>query len=428
MKAAINVDKKLWRVIAAGVIGNSLEFYDYALFGYYAAVIAAQFFPSQNFLTALLATYGVFAAGFVMRPLGALIFGYIGDTQGRKKALEISILMMAIPTLMIGLLPGYATIGICAPLLLTLFRLVQGLSVGGELVGSFSYLVEHAPSERRAFLGSWSFVGTFGGKLIAAGVAMGISMIASETALEDSSWRFPFILGVIFALIGYQIRKHVSETPVFQALKKNDCLVRPSPWSIVVEYRIPILQAIGTTFVHTVSVYFIFMYLPVYFKTVLHVSYGLAMASTTLALLLTTLLLPVGGYLADIFGRKPFLVYGSIVLTLLAYPCFTLVNSGSALLMVLSHSTLALVFTFLHASLSTFYVELFPAHIRYTASAIAYNICICVFGGMTPLLCTWLVATTGDSFSPIYWLIFSGLISSMTALTLKETKSVISIA
>jgi MHS family proline/betaine transporter-like MFS transporter len=258
---------------------------------------------------------------------------------------------------------------------------------------------------------------------LASLAVMLFSILSIDTSMESWFWRIPFVLGLVFVLLGYGIRRSVSETPVFQKLKSAGVNLHVSLLSIVVQNRTSMLQAIGTTIIHTVGVYFIFMYMPVYFKTVLNLSYGVAMGSTVLSLLIMIILLPCGGLLADIYGRKPILMYGSAVLTLCAYPCFMLINSGSVLLIFMGHQFLAIIFAILHAPLSVLYVELFPPEIRYRASAIAYNTCICLFGGITPLVCTWLVSYTGNSITPIFWLIFSGIVSTMVVLTLKETKS-----
>ncbi len=416
-------ESKLTHVVAAGVIGNSLEVYDYNLYGYYAAIFATLFFNSDNLLSGLLASYGIFAAGFIMRPVGALIFGYIGDRWGRKKALELSILLMAIPTALMGVLPGYVTIGLLAPLLLTTFRLLQGVAVGGELVGSFSFLIEHAPENKRAFFSSWSLVGTFGGKLWAAMTVALFAYLFSEQSLKDWAWRIPFFLGLVFAFIGYRIRLNVSETPVFQEMKRNGSSKRVSAIEVVRRYKMQILQLFLMTIVHTVSVYLLFIYMPIFLSTTGAAPYFWAVTSTALSLAVTTALLPMGGLLADRFGRKPFLFWGTVFLIALAFPSFYLFETRSIPLIVLAQCAMSVAFALMHAPFPAIYVELFPPHVRYTATAIAYNLSTAVFGGFTPLLCTWLVAYTDSHFAPLYWLTAVGIVSSLAVLTLPETKT-----
>lgn len=416
-------ESNLRHVVAAGVVGNSLEVYDYNLYGYYAAIFATLFFNTDNFLVGLLASYGIFAAGFIMRPVGALIFGYIGDQWGRKKALELSILLMAIPTALMGVLPGYVTIGLLAPFLLTFFRLLQGVAVGGELVGSFSFLIEHAPLNRRAFLGSWSLVGTFGGKLWAAMTVSLFAYLFSEQSLSDWGWRIPFFLGLIFAFIGYRIRLNVSETPIFQEMKRDGSSKRVPVSEVIKQYKMPILQLFLMTTVHTVSVYLLFIYMPIFLSTTGATPYFWAVTSTAFSLAVTTALLPIGGLLADRFGRKPFLLWGTVLLVLLAFPSFYLFETHSIPLIITAQCTLSAAFALMHAPFPAIYVELFPPHVRYMATAIAYNASTAIFGGFTPLLCTWLVASTGTHLAPLYWLTAVGIVSAVAVITLPETKT-----
>lgn len=418
-----NKETKLKHVIAAGVIGNSLEVYDYNLYGYYAAIFATLFFSTDSIISGLLATYGVFAAGFVMRPVGAMIFGYIGDKWGRKKALELSILLMAIPTFFIGTLPSYATIGILAPLLLIFFRLLQGVAVGGELVGSFSFLIEHSPPNLRAFMGSWSLVGTFAGKMWSALTVALFAYSFSEEAVVGWAWRIPFFLGLIFAYAGYRIRLNVSETPVFNDMQENGAKKRLPIRKIITVYKRQIVQLILMTIVHTVSVYLLFIYMPIYLAITAKVPYLWAIASTAFSLLLTTVLLPIAGFVADKVGRKPMLFLGTILLTSTAYPCFLLLQTNYIPFVIIGQGLLAIQFTVMHAPFPAIYVELFPTNVRYTATATAYNLSTAIFGGFTPLLCTWLVAFTGQDLAPLYWLVTAGIISTAAVATLPETLS-----
>ncbi|MEC7839147.1 MAG: MFS transporter [Chlamydiota bacterium] len=417
MKKNITHFMKMKKTIFAGIFGNSLEIYDFNIYAFYAAIIATHFFADDDFTTSLLATYGIFAAGFIMRPLGAILFGYIGDNFGRKKALEISILMMAIPTFIMGILPTYASIGILAPLFLTILRMFQGISVGGELVGSYSFLIEHAPNDQKGFIGSWSLVGAFGGKMLAGIVIAIVAIFLSVESVASYGWRIPFITGIFFAYIGFRFRKGVTETPVFEN-NSNDHKVKP--WHVIKTYKWSILQAICTSVVHTVSVYTIFIYMPIYMSTVIGVESQTSLFSTIAALCITTFLLPFGGILSDSYGRKKILLLGSITLCAIAFPAFSLINSGNSLLMILGHLSLATIFGVLHGPIPAFFVELFPSRVRYTASAIAYNICTGVFGGFTPFICTWLINVADIPLGNLYWLIFSGFISIIGTLTINE--------
>lgn len=415
--------RNLKSVIGAGIIGNSLEVYDYNLYGYYAVIFSGLFFNTGDVFSGLLATYGIFAAGFIMRPVGALVFGAIGDKWGRKKALELSILLMAIPTMLIGTLPGYVTIGIFAPLLLTLFRLLQGVAVGGELVGSFSFLIEHAPAHQRAQMGSWSLVGTFAGKMWASITVAMFAYFFTEEALSNWAWRIPFFLGLVFAFVGYRIRMNVSETPVFQEMKNRGALQKISLKDVVSRYKEEIFRLIGFTILQTVAVYLLFIYMPIYLSTSAGVPYLWAIVSNALSLALTTVTLPIGGLLCDKIGRKPVMLYGTIAFLLAAYPCFLVLQSSQVFAVILSQCTLSVLFAIMHSPIPAIYVELFPPEVRYTASAIAYNFSTAIFGGFTPLICTWLINVTGNPLSPVYWLLVAGGVSILSVLTFPETKT-----
>ena len=220
------VSAGLTRTVVAGAVGNVLEWYDFGLFGFFAPVIASQFLPAEDQIASLLGTFGVFATGFLMRPLGGLVFGYIGDRLGRKPALELSVLLMAAPTTLLGLLPAYGSIGLAAPVLLTLIRLLQGLSVGGEYIGSMSFLAEHAPPSRRAFLGSWSSFSVVLGSLMGSGGAALCSGLLSSEQLTAWGWRLPFLASLLLGLIGFWLRLGVQESPSFVKMQKTDTLAR----------------------------------------------------------------------------------------------------------------------------------------------------------------------------------------------------------
>lgn len=415
------MSKESRRVIWAGILGNSLELYDYCLYGYFAAVIAKLFFPSENPVNSLMATYGVFASAFIMRPVSALLFGVMGDTKGRKRALEWSILLMAIPTLFIGLLPTYAQIGILAPILLTILRLCQALSVGGEYVGSFSFLVEHAPLHRRCFTGSWCIIGGFIGKIWATLIAAFITLNISEQHLLEWGWRIPFLFGMVFAVSGLLVRRNISETPVFEEMR-NSKQLNESPLKSAIQKGIGgILGSIGCGVVSTAGLYLIYVYLPTYFIMERGMPYSSAMLTTSLTIAVTILALPLSGLMADRFGRKPILIFGPLALGAATLPLFEFMAFGSYPTLICAHATLGLIYGLINAPMATLFVEVFDPKIRYTASAIAYNTCVCVFGGITPLIATWLLNKLGTPIAPGYWLVLCSVISMTSALFVPET-------
>src|SRR5262245_53259578 len=225
---------RMGRTVLAGMIGNAVEWYDYGLYGYLAPVLATLFFPSKDPLTSLMATFGVFAAGFVMRPLGAIAFGHLGDRFGRKKALVVSVALMAVPTGLIALLPTYAELGATAPALLVLLRLLQGFSVGGEFTGSIIFLVEHAPPSRRGFIGSWAGFSTNAGCMLGGAAGALLVTFLGRQAVVEWAWRLPFLLAAVLGIVGLFLRLRVEETPLFQSLAKSEGIART-----------PLLEALG---------------------------------------------------------------------------------------------------------------------------------------------------------------------------------------
>ncbi|MGD8562792.1 MAG: MFS transporter, partial [Desulfarculaceae bacterium] len=221
MTSSGSTSSHLIRNTIGGAFGNILEWYDFAVFGYFAPVIGANFFPAQDKLAALINAFGVFAAGYLMRPIGGIIFGHIGDRLGRKRALQLSVALMAIPTTLLGLLPSYASIGVTASVLLVVLRLVQGLSVGGELIGSISFITEMAPARRRGFLGSWTLFSAIGGVMLGSAVATLLHWVLSDASLHSWGWRLPFLAGILIGGFGLWMRSGIKETPAFEQARRQ---------------------------------------------------------------------------------------------------------------------------------------------------------------------------------------------------------------
>jgi MHS family proline/betaine transporter-like MFS transporter len=260
--------KALQKTVLAGAIGNVLEWYDFALFGYFASVLSRLFFPSSDPSLSLIATFGVFAVGFLARPLGALLFGYWGDTRGRRAALAWSIILMAFPTCLVGLLPTYAQIGLAAPLTLTALRFLQGLSVGGEFTGSVTFLVEHAAPTERGYIGSWAGFSAQIGALLGSGVGALATASLSSEALEQWGWRIPFVAGSVIALVGWYLRRRIPESPAFQRLQQEGEVSSSPIRELLASYRGPLLQVIGLVLLHGVGFYIIYVFLPTYLAKV----------------------------------------------------------------------------------------------------------------------------------------------------------------
>jgi MHS family proline/betaine transporter-like MFS transporter len=404
-----------WQVIA-GTVGNVMEWYDFAVYGYFVPVIARHFFPASDPTTSLIAAFGAFAAGFLMRPLGGVVFGQIGDRLGRKAALTLSVLAMAIPTFLIGILPDHAVIGPAATMLLVLCRMVQGLSVGGEFTTSIVYLVEGAPPHRRGLAGSWSGFGATMGVLLGSAVAALTTSLLSETALHSWGWRVPFLVGLLVGLAGLLIRRGLPE-PVSA---EHAAAKLPVIESFVTEWR-AMLQVVGLTVLQGAAFYLIFVYLVTWFEKEVHLWPKEALDINTFNMVILLAVTPVAGLLSDRFGRKPLLIAGALGLFLAAWPLFWLMhhpNAGAALGGQAGFAVLSALFM---GVVPVTMVEAFPARVRCTAIAVGYNISLGLIGGTVPMVATFLIERTHEDLSPAYYLMATAAVSLLTVLTLRET-------
>jgi len=280
----VSTPRFLKKTLLAGAIGNALEWYDFALYGYFAPVFAALFFPSERPSLSLISAFGVFAIGFLARPLGALLFGYWGDTVGRREALAWSVILMAIPSCFIGVLPTYEMIGMAAPLALTLCRFLQGLSVGGEFTGSVTFLVEHAAPSQRAYIGSWAGFSAQMGALLGSAVGALVATVVSDEALRLWGWRIPFLLGSLIALVGWYVRTHVPESPAFEQVRQAGALSSSPIREVFADQQQALAKVIGLVLLHGVAFYLLYVYLATYIVTVTTVALGAALTVNTVCM------------------------------------------------------------------------------------------------------------------------------------------------
>jgi MHS family proline/betaine transporter-like MFS transporter len=400
------------RGIIAGVAGNILEWYDFALFGFFAQQIGTHFFPATNRTASLLAAFGTFAAGFLMRPVGGALFGWVGDRYGRKQALVWSVLAMAFPSFLIGILPDAASIGVAAPVLLVVFRLLQGLAVGGEYMASAVFLVEGAAPGRRGWMGSWGPFGASAGTLLgsAAGAIVNASM--SPEGVTAYGWRIPFILGLAVGLGGLAIRRHYVERVPHQAPSK-------SPLGEAFQIHWPtILHLIALIAGISVGFYTTFVYVPTWLGQVTDVPARTALGINTVAMALSLGLIPAAGYASDRWGRRPVLLLGSGALALLAYPLMALMSQGQLAGIFVGQVSLALLVAANGGVLPATMAELAPWRVRCTVLSVAYNLGMALLGGTTPLVAAWLLARTGVMLAPAMYLAAAGALSFLGALLL----------
>ena len=397
------------------MIGNILEWYDFAIYGYFAATIGRQFFPHEDAVAQLLAAFGVFAIGYLMRPLGGVLVGHIGDTFGRRAALTFSVAAMAIPTFLIGVLPGYQTIGLLAPIGLTLLRVVQGLSVGGEYTGSLVFLVEHAPAGRRGLMGAFGACGTTAGILLGSAVGAAFAASLSTAELDAWGWRIPFLLGLLVGIAGFILRRYALETEVMEKRTRAPIVeTLRDHWRVVAGFA-------GLSVYSAVTFYIGFVYLVSWLQTAdgIPPSRSLEINSFSMVMLLPVLL--AAGWLSDRIGRKPLMLLASVGGLIGALPLFWLLNHPSELLAQLGQLGLALLMGLYYGALPAILVEAAPPSVRCTAVALGYNLCYGLFGGLSPLAATWLVERSGDEIAPAFLIMASAAVTFVTVFWFRET-------
>jgi MHS family proline/betaine transporter-like MFS transporter len=409
------------RAIRAAAIGNTVEWYDFAIYGFLATFIAEKFFPSGDETAALLNTFAIFAAAFFMRPLGGFFFGPLGDRIGRQKVLAIVILLMSGSTFVIGLVPSYQTIGVAAPLLLLLLRCVQGFSAGGEYGSGACFLAEYAPDKHRGFVVSFLVWSVVVGFLLGSLTVTGLQTVLSDSAMDSYGWRIPFLIAGVLGGVGLYIRLRLGDTPEFEALRdEGEVASSPLKEAVTTSWR-PIVQIAGLVVIHNVGFYIVFTFLPSYFTKTLGFTKTDAFVSITVASVVALVLIPPLGALSDRIGRKPLLLAGSAAFALLAYPLFLLLNSGSLAAAVGAHAALAAIESvFVCASLAAG-AELFTTRVRSSGYSIGYNLSVAVFGGTAPYVATWLVARTGNDLAPAFYVIAAAIVTFATVLTMRET-------
>ncbi|MFE9065281.1 MFS transporter [Streptomyces violaceusniger] len=410
----------LRRSVAAGAVGVFVHWFDWAAYAYLAGTVATVFFPAENGTTGLLAVFGVFAVSFGIRPIGALVFGPLGDRIGRKRTLSLVIFMMSGATLTIGLLPGYAAIGVAAPVLLVILRLIQGFAAGGEFGSAASFLAESAPRRRRGFGVSWLEVGSLLGFLAGSFVYLLLSTGLDEDQLTAWGWRVPFLVSAPLGVIGFIIRNKIEDTPEYRTLEANDTVPRTPVRELLRRHKRHLLQAAGLMAAMHVPFYMVLTYLVTYETDHLGHSAGSAALLSTVISLLGLVLVPVFGMLSDRVGRKPVFVGATAGLLVLATPAFLLMRTGLAGTWIAG----LLLGVILAAILGTYAVwsaEIFPTRTRQSGLSIAYNLTAALFAGTVPYLMTVLISATGSTLLPGPYLMVFAVGGLIAALSLKET-------
>lgn len=419
--AAAGSGGELKKVAIASFIGNFVEWFDYASYGYLAAVITVVFFPQNSPISGLLATFGVFALSFVVRPLGGVIWGHYGDKIGRKKALSLSIIIMSLATFLIAFLPTFAQVGLWAPALLLLVRLVQGFSASGEYAGASAFLAEYAPDNKRGFYTSIVPASTAAGLLLGSLFVTVMHEVLSVEQMQSFGWRLPFLLAAPLGLIGRYIRIKLEDSPKFKELEQSHQVSDAPVKLLFTTHRRAFIIAIGVTMLNAVGFYTILSYMPTYLSVELKVSESDSFLATTIALAAYIGLIFMMGKLSDRFGRKTMLIAASLFFIFLTVPLFSYLGSVGLVGIILIQIAFGAMLTMNDGTLPCFLSEIFPTKIRYSGFALSFNLANAVFGGTAPLVATWLIQVTGNKLAPAWYLVAAALIAMVAMLASRET-------
>ncbi|MCX4143037.1 MULTISPECIES: MFS transporter [Paraburkholderia] len=402
------------RAVVAAVIGNALEWYDFTVFGFLTVVIAQLFFPAGNDYSSMLLTTATFGVAFVMRPIGGIVLGLYADRAGRKAALSLVIALMTLGILLLAIAPPYSAIGIGAPLMIVLGRLLQGFSAGGEFGSSTALLIEAAPFSKRGFYGSWQMASQAAALLLGAVVGALITHGLSPEALKSWGWRVPFILGLIIGPIGFYIRRHLSDSEAFLLAQKT--ARRATLGEVFRSHSRDVLCGLGAVIALTVTIYVLISYLPTFAVKQLKLPYAQSFNAVIVGNLLLTVLSPLTGAWSDRIGRKGLSLWSLVLTLVIIYPLFAwLAAEPSVSKLILVQALLSIALSGYYGPFGALIAELFPANVRSIGLSLAYNVAVMLFGGFGPFVVTWLINTTGSPLAPTYY-VMGGLALSIVAV------------
>lgn len=416
------VKKTKFTILASVIMGTVLEWYDFSLIASMAPIIGMLFFPSQIPALSLLATFGVFASGFLMRPLGGIIFGHIGDCYGRKTALSLTILLMALPTCFIGLLPNYHTIGVISPILLILLRLVQGMASSGEYPGAICFLAEMAPTGKRGLWGSLSMLGVVGGVTLGSLINAVLIFSLTREQMYSWGWRLPFLAGLPLGVIGWYLRFKVNETDIFSTakLKKN---IPQFPLRQIIKSNFPNLTKVIVLFsLSNVSFYLSFFYMTSFLVSTHKITHHQGLLSNTIGTFAMICLIPIFGYLSDKMNRKYIMLVGAACLMIFFYPIFTLFLTSDHQGILYCQLILALFIAMFTGPMAAATTEMFSTATRYSGVGVGLNIGASLFGGTSPFIATFLVRYSGNDVMPSFYLIIVAVVCLFTILFIKNNQ------
>ncbi|MGF6531235.1 MHS family proline/betaine transporter-like MFS transporter [Paraburkholderia sp. GAS206C] len=405
------------RIIFSSSVGNALEWFDFSVYGYFAGIIAKQFFPMHDEWLSTLLAIATFGISFLMRPIGAVVLGIYGDRKGRKAALTLAIALMMVGTLTMAVMPPYAMIGLAAPVLILVARLVQGFAVGGEFGSATAFMVEHSPT-KRGYYASWQFASQGLAAILAAAFGSMLTAWMSPEHLGNWGWRIPFLFGVLIGPIGYYIRSHLDETPEFLAMRRQRdtaAAAAADPTASFGSQWVNLLLAIGIVAQSTVGVYVLQLYMPMYAVKQLHMPAAVSFGAVVLNGGLQLILSPVMGAWSDRIGRIRIMLGTSILMGLLIYPMFALLQSYPTVgWLLLLQGTSGILKAAYSGPMPALMSEIFPTHVRSTGLSIAYSIGVTVFGGFSPTIVETFIHLTGDKLAPSYYVLIAALLSGLS--------------
>jgi len=410
--------KNITRLVAATSIGNALEWYDIIVYGYFAVYLSKAFFPNTDPSISILLTFGTFGLSYFVRPIGGVVLGAYADRHGRKASLLISIVLMTLGTLVIALMPSYETIGILAPIAVLTARLVQGFSAGGEFGSSTAFLVEHAP-DRRGFIASWQFASQGLSTLIASAFGVGLTSWMAPAEMQAWGWRIPFLFGLLVGPVGIYIRNHLEDATAPPAQKQGSPVRE-----VFLHQKFRVMLSIGALAIST-AVNYLIIYMPTYAVKTLSLPPSVGFAATFSAGIVLTFLTPIAGMISDKVGRTTHMIAINLLLLFSIYPAFLfLTKNPTPAVIVIAVFWLATLKSLYYGPLAALMSELLPAATRATGLGLGYNIGVTLFGGMGPVIMTWLgaIAFIGD-LAPGYYLTLVCIVSLVALVTIKRTSA-----
>lgn len=425
-QSAEDKDTTLRKVATASFLGNFIEWFDYASYSYLATVIAMVFFPQDNPQVALLQTFGVFALSFLLRPVGAVVWGNWGDKKGRRWALSVSIGLMSGATFLIGWLPGYATIGLFAPLGLLLLRMVQGFSASGEYAGAAIFLAEYAPAKRRGMYVSLVPASTAVGLLAGSMVVAGLHAVLDPAQMESWGWRIPFWIAGPLGIVTWYIRAHLEDSPVYSAMveeaqvKQGEGASATPVRDLFRHHLKPLIVSFGVATLNAVGFYLVLTYLPTYLTAELGMDPARANFASTLSLVFYVLAIFVMGHLSDTVGRKRMLLAACLGFIVFSVPAFMLMGTVGFLGVVLIEMFLCLLLTANDGTLASYLTETFPTEVRYTGFALSMNLANTIFGGTAAFIATGLINLTGNPIAPAWYMVVVAIAAFIAMLASHE--------